>query len=153
MARNRAGTRFEHDDPTKVVKASPPKPAEVLLAEEAAVVAAEKLPDNFKDALALLEKLNHEPVANREEWEAKQPKLRAVKKLVHKLQQGLPTIASSANDHAAGWASRMAKDERRQLEQLAISNPAVKALLKKCDALETELTALKALETTETTET
>jgi hypothetical protein len=60
------------------------------------------------------------------------------------LQQGLPTLPSSANDHAAGWAERCKQDERRALEQLAISNPAIKALLQDRDTLAQENEDLKA---------
>ena len=142
MARKTAGERFEPDDPTIPVPAVKPKSAADLAAEEAAAVKAEKLPDNLKDAFALLHKLNAEPVSSREEWEAKQPRLRAIKKLCNKLQQGLPVCPPNANDYAAGWAQRLANEERQALEQLAVRMPAVRAMLDENDSLKKRISDL-----------
>ena len=72
MARNKAGAKFEHDDPTKPAEPAVRKSAEELHTEEAAVLKAEKFPVTLTEGFELLAKLNQEPVANRAEWEAKQ---------------------------------------------------------------------------------
>ena len=49
-----------------------------FLSEQEAV-SSEKFPDNFADSLKLLKELSAEPVSSEEEWDSKQPKLKALK--------------------------------------------------------------------------
>lgn len=106
------------------------------------VSAAEKFPENFSDSLALYKQLSAEPVGSEDEWLEKQPRLAALKAHVAKIQQGLPVIPASSNDHASVHLFRQAGEQRTKLERLARSLPEVKALLEKCDVLEKQIAEL-----------
>lgn len=111
----------------------------VELAQETDAAKAEKFPDNFKDSLALLKKLNGEVVSSEAEWQAKQPRLNALKAHVFKVQQGLPPSPSKADDHASVWVKRSKDVARTKLEILGRSVPEVKELLIAHDALKEQV--------------
>ncbi len=135
-----ASKRTAGERPETPVK--PLKSAAELAADAAAVT--EKFPDNFKDSLALLQQLNVEPCESGEDWQAKQPRLAALKKHVFAVQQGLPVIHSTGNDNVEGREARRQGEQRTKLELLARQDADVKALLAKHDALEKELAGMKS---------
>jgi hypothetical protein len=97
-----AGERWVPID-SKTATHAPLKTVEEIAAEKAAVeraIAAETFPD-FTGSLELLRNLNDEEVATQEEWKARQPRLRALKAHIHKIQQGLPTIPTTADQQMA----------------------------------------------------
>lgn len=128
-----AGARFEPID-SKVGIEKPSPAVEEAVAKAEASAKKEKFPAGLKDAIALLAQINAEPVSNRDEWLAKQPRLRALKQHVHKLQQGLPVLETTGNDSAYSAESR-AGLVRTKLEMLARTNPDVKSLLDERDRL------------------
>lgn len=132
-----AGEKFEGID-SKVAAPKPLKTA-AELAQETEEAKAETFPDNFKDSLALLQKLNAELVSTEEEWQAKQPLLNALKAHVFQVQQGLPPSPSKADDHASVWVKRNEDVKRQKLEILGRSNPEVKELLAEHDALKKQV--------------
>ena len=140
MARKQnIGERFEREPGEAVADVAP---SAIAAAVETAK--AESLPEGLKESYELLAKVSAEAVSNHAEWRLKQPRLEAIKAHIHKLGQGLPTIAPNANDHAAGWAQRLDRDNRMILKQLAYTNPAVRALLKENEDLKKQIADLNA---------
>lgn len=70
----------------------------VEIAASEKTAAAEKFPTDLKQAFALLATVNAEQVSTAEEWEEKQPRLKALKVHIHKLQQGLPLVETKSGD-------------------------------------------------------
>ena len=105
---------------------------------------SEQYPDNFKDALALLQKESAAPVSNEAEDKAKQKRLAPLRAHVGKIQQGLPVLPVSANDHASVHEHRRLGEKRAKLERLARSHMEVKELLAEVDSLTKQLSELKS---------
>lgn len=132
----------------KLEKRSKPAPSQQEVAEAVAKV-SEKFPDTFKESLVLLQSLTAEPVANEAEWDAKQPRLKALKQHVFNIQQGLPIVHASGNDEAAIYEKRRAGLQRTRLELLAREDVAVKELLAAHDALVKQAAEFTKQKTTE----
>jgi hypothetical protein len=74
--------------------------AEIAAAKKEA--GSEKFPATFKESLVLLQKLSTESVKGQKDWAEKQPRLEALKRHVHEIQQGLPVIPTTANQQIVG---------------------------------------------------
>jgi hypothetical protein len=133
MAKNlKVGERLE--------QRSKPAPAAEELAEQVAQVASnEKFPSTFAESIALLAKVSAETVSSEEEWDAKQPMLRALKAHVFAIQQGLPIISTNEHVSVKVYGYRRAGLQRTKLNLLAREHVEVKELLAHCDALEKRL--------------
>lgn len=129
MAKRTAGQRWEPDGGGKDKK--PLKSAQDIAAEAAQVT--DKFPDKLPSAIEALNKLSATEVKSQEDWEALQPKLHALRLHVHKLQQGLPVLASSSGDFDHGHMRSVMQE--LQLKQLVRTNPLIKDLLEERDAL------------------
>lgn len=128
-------------------QATPTAPGEATAAPDV----EEKLPDNFKDALAALIKARATPrrlagvtAEENESYEQERAsKIAALEKHVHTLQQGCPVLHLGADDHVKGGAKRAAVLQRERWELAARDNPIVKEILDAHDKLAKELAAPK----------
>lgn len=126
--KQKVGDRFEEDSSSS---AAPVRTAqEIALAEKSVADAAqEKFPTDTKAAYALLKSLLAEEVSTRAEWESKQPRISALKKHIYHMQQGLPVVATTANELAAGNANRHLATRDTKLRYLGRIHPEVKDLV------------------------
>ena len=115
-----------------------PEPKVVLSAVELAEAQSkaddQEFPAGYKESLALLAEMTGRNYKGRD-LELHKPVFRRLKAHISKLQQGLPTIPQHANDHAASYASRNAAVAQYRLDQLARTNPEVKAIIAERNAL------------------
>ncbi len=136
-AKQTVGARFEAEGKKK----SPLKTAVQIAAEEKSA-AAEKFPTDLKAAFALLAEINAEPVDTQDEWDEKQPRLKALKAHIHQLQQGLPLLETKSGD--VDHAHMIRVTNAMKLDATARAHPEVAAVIAERDALAKELAALKA---------
>lgn len=137
------------ESPAVAPQAAPVAPVEETIGEEvspapvAVVVVDEKLPDNFADAIKLVQSLSKfarlQPNPTPEQV-AGHSKLIAARKLAFELQQGLPSRPT-----IAGEAVGLSVSDRLKWTLLARQNPDVKKLLAAYDAAVKENAELKEL--------
>lgn len=125
---------------TSQVTSQVPKPEPKVLLSAVELASAQKqaddkkLPEGYKESLALLAEMNGRQFKGHE-LEVQKPLFRKLKQHIANLQKGLPTIPQHANDHAASYQSRNAAVQEYRLGQLARTNPEVKAIIAERDAL------------------
>ena len=146
MTKITAGQQWESGD--KLAKKPLKSAAELAAVEKTATATDWKFPATLAEAFALLKEVSAAPVVSEDEWESAQPKLKALKLHVYKLQQGLPVVAAKSSDFNHSHMHGVMRE--LQLRQLVRTNPVIGDLMKENESLKKELEDLKAGKTATT---